>query len=100
MLFSVARELITNVVKHAHARNLRVTLHEVASERILTVIDDGAGFDPSVLSEQLARGHVGVASQRMRLERLGGDLALQRRPGGGTEAVARIPVGSELTSRT
>jgi two-component system, NarL family, sensor kinase len=99
MLFSVARELITNVVKHAHATHLTVTLHEAAGERILTVSDDGAGFDPAVLSEQLSRGHVGVASQRMRLERLGGRLELSRRPGGGTDAIARIPLGSEVTPR-
>lgn len=97
MLFSVARELITNVVKHAQARHLAVTLHERSGERILTVIDDGTGFDPAVLSEQLARGHVGVASQRMRLERLGGRLDFVRRPGGGTRAVARIPVSAAVT---
>ncbi len=99
MLFSVARELITNVVKHAHATRLTVTLHEHAGERVLTVGDNGAGFDPAVLSEQLARGHVGVASQRMRLERLGGQLELLPEPDGGTRAIARIPVGGGVTSR-
>ncbi len=93
MLFSVARELITNVVKHAHATRLTVTLHDDAGERIVTVSDNGTGFNPSVLSEQLARGHVGVASQRMRVERLGGRLELSPQPDGGTRAIARIPVG-------
>jgi two-component system NarL family sensor kinase len=97
MLFSAARELITNVVKHAHATRLAVTLHEGGGERIVTVSDNGTGFDPAVLSVQLARGHVGVASQQMRLERLGGRLDLSPQAGGGTRAVARIPVAGALT---
>lgn len=97
MLFSVARELITNVVKHAEATRLEVTLHDEGGERILVVSDNGSGFDPAVLSQQLAHGHVGVASQRLRLERFGGRLDFTRRPDGGTRAVARIPLGDSLT---
>ncbi len=92
ILFSVARELITNVVKHAQATAMTVTLREHGGERILTVSDNGSGFDPAVLSAQLARGHVGVASQRLRLETLGGRLELIARPDGGTRAIARLPV--------
>lgn len=97
MLFSVARELITNVVKHAHATKLTVTLREHGGERILTVSDNGSGFDPAVLSQQLARGHVGVASQRMRLETFGGRLELVPRPEGGTRAIARVPLTGTVT---
>jgi two-component system, NarL family, sensor kinase len=97
MLFSVARELIMNVVKHADATELTVTLRERGGERILTVSDNGSGFDPAVLSQQLARGHVGVASQRMRLETFGGRLELVPRPEGGTRAIARVPITGTVT---
>jgi two-component system NarL family sensor kinase len=92
MLFSVARELLTNVVKHAHAHHVTVTLHELAGERALSVSDDGDGFDPGVLAERLTHGHIGLASQRVRLESAGGRLDVGPAQGGGTLAVAHVPV--------
>lgn len=91
-LFSAARELLTNVAKHAHAEHVIVSLHEVGSERVLTVRDDGAGFDASVLTDRLTEGHIGLPSQRVRLESAGGRLVVGPASGGGTEAMARMPV--------
>jgi two-component system NarL family sensor kinase len=92
LLFSVTRELITNVSKHAHARAVTVTLHDEGGARVVTVRDDGSGFDPSVLGTRLSEGHIGLASQRVRLETSGGTLEVARAPGGGTLAIARVPV--------
>jgi two-component system NarL family sensor kinase len=92
LLFSVARELLTNVVRHAEASHVTVSLHDSDGERVLAVVDDGRGVDPRVLTERLARGHIGLASQRVRLESAGGQLDLGPRPDGGTSAVARLPL--------
>ena len=92
LLFSVGRELLTNVAKHARAHRVTVTLHEVGGERVLTVLDGGEGFDPGVLPKRLLEGHVGLASQRVRLESAGGGLELGPASGGGTLAVARLPL--------
>lgn len=92
VLFSVARELLTNVTKHAGARHVTVTLHEEGGERTVAVLDDGSGFDPAVLEERVGQGHIGLASQGIRLETAGGRLEVGPAPGGGTLAVARVPV--------
>ena len=92
LMFSVVRELLTNVTKHAQAQHVTVALHDLDGERVLTVRDDGRGFDTSVLAKRLAQGHIGIASQRVRVESAGGSLDVEPAPGGGTIAIARVPV--------
>jgi two-component system NarL family sensor kinase len=91
LLFDAGRELLANVTKHAGAHNVTVTLHELEGRRTLSVLDDGAGFEPGVLSERLTHGHIGLESHRVRLESAGGELEVGPAPGGGTIATARVP---------
>ncbi len=91
LLYSVARELLSNVVRHADAHHVTVALHDADGERVLTVTDDGQGVDVKVLAERLTHGHIGLASQRVRLESAGGQLEVAPRPHGGTVAAAHIP---------
>lgn len=91
LLFSAVRELVTNVVRHARARVLSVTLRPVGNEVLLVVEDDGAGLDAERLGERLADGHIGLASQRVRIESAGGRLSVVSRPGLGTRAEVRLP---------
>jgi two-component system, NarL family, sensor kinase len=82
LLHGVARELLTNVVKHAGATRAEVTLADDGPDRRLEVCDDGRGLDPAVLGDRLAEGHIGLASTRARVEGVGGTLEI--RPGSGT----------------
>ena len=91
VLFSVFRELITNVVKHADARHVKVTLRALPDSRALIVADDGRGFDPDAAEERLRQGHIGLRSQRVRLETVGGVLEIFPGKTGGTVAAARVP---------
>jgi signal transduction histidine kinase len=91
LLFSAARELLSNVVRHAGASHVSVGLVERDGEVELTVEDDGCGFPPERLAERLANGHVGLASQRFRLEAAGGSLELAAAPGRGTRVAVRLP---------
>jgi two-component system NarL family sensor kinase len=91
LLFSAVRELVANVVRHARARVLSVTLRPVGDEMRLVVEDDGAGLDAARLGERLADGHIGLASQRVRIESAGGRLSVVSRPGLGTRAEVRLP---------
>jgi two-component system NarL family sensor kinase len=91
LLFSVARELLTNIVKHAGATQVSVTLRELRGERVLSVRDDGRGLDSGLLAERVSQGHIGLASQRVRLETAGGSLEVAPAPDGGTLAIARLP---------
>jgi len=91
LLFSAARELLANVVQHARASRLDVMLREESRELLLVVEDDGDGFPPERLAERLGDGHVGLASQRFRIEAAGGSMDVGSRVGAGTRAEIRLP---------
>jgi two-component system NarL family sensor kinase len=93
LLYSAARELLGNVVRHAAARHVCVRLADTDGEVELAVEDDGRGFPPDRLRERLAAGHVGIASQRVRIEAAGGTMAVDSAPGKGTRVRIRLPAG-------
>jgi two-component system, NarL family, sensor kinase len=91
LLVSVARELLANVAEHASASEVSLRLVHANGEVVLVVQDDGRGFDPAELPDSLARGHIGLASHRMRAESVGGRLEIDSVPGEGTTAILRLP---------
>jgi two-component system, NarL family, sensor kinase len=91
LLISVARELLANAAKHANATEVTLRLAHEDGEVVLAVRDNGQGFDAQELPERLARGHIGLASQRMRVESAGGRLEIEAAPGRGTTAVVHLP---------
>ncbi len=78
-------------MRHAGAKHLAVRLVEDDGEVELAVEDDGHGFPPERLAERLAEGHVGLASQRVRVEAAGGSLRVDSAPGDGTRVAIRLP---------
>lgn len=92
LLYAAARELITNVAKHASATRLSVTLAREPDSIVMRVQDDGAGMDADVRSaEALAGGHVGLVSTRQRVAAAGGRLELRSAAGEGTTAHVIVP---------
>jgi two-component system NarL family sensor kinase len=91
LLFSAARELVANVVSHAQAGRMAVRLVDRGSDLELVVEDDGQGFSSERLAERLADGHVGLASQRVRIEAAGGTMDVASVPGEGTRVAIRVP---------
>ena len=91
LVFSAARELLANVVQHADANRVTVRLAAAARDVQLVVDDDGRGFPPERLAERLAEGHVGLASQRVRIEAAGGTMQVDSTPGGGTRVEIHLP---------
>lgn len=92
LLLAVARELLANVAAHAQATEVVIGLHEDGGELVLTVSDNGRGFDPDAAARRVAEGHIGLASQRVRVESVGGRLEIQSAPGAGTTAEVRLPL--------
>jgi diguanylate cyclase (GGDEF)-like protein/PAS domain S-box-containing protein len=93
LLYAVARELITNAVKHAAAKRLEVRLERTAEAIVLTVADDGLGMAAESRPEEaLQAGHVGLASTRQRVGAAGGELEVRSAPGEGTTIRVWIPV--------
>ena len=91
LVFSAARELLSNVVRHADASGVAVRLAEANGDLVLVVEDDGRGFPPGLPDERLADGHIGLAAQRVRIESAGGRMELFSAPGDGTRIEVRIP---------
>ncbi len=79
-LYRVAEEAITNVVRHANARSLGVTLRCEAGQIVLVVVDDGLGFDPAA---QRSNGHYGLVGMQERAVLCGGVLQVTSQPGQG-----------------
>jgi two-component system NarL family sensor kinase len=91
LLLSAARELLTNVAKHADARTVTLRLLEQDGDVVITMKDDGRGFDEATLDDRVSQGHIGLASHRARLENVGGSLLVESSAGSGTFAEIRVP---------
>ncbi len=84
-LFRAAQEGITNVLRHARATRLVITIDVGEHEVCLTVDDDGIGPPTRAhLAEQERGGHVGLVGMRERLVALGGRVSLDASPLGGS----------------
>lgn len=92
LLFAAARELLTNVAKHASATSVHVALASHDGSAELVVTDDGRGISSTAVAEALDRGHVGLHAQRLRIEAAGGSLTVERGESGGTVATVELPV--------
>jgi signal transduction histidine kinase len=82
--FRVVQESVTNALRHAGARQLRVRIARSGPRLALSIRDDGRGFDPATLDEAAARGHLGVVGMRERIRARGGRFTLTSAPGAGT----------------
>ena len=91
LLYRAARELLTNVGKHAGATTVRVSLLRRGDRVIVTVADDGSGFDPSIVGNSLAEGHIGLGSLLARLDAMGGSMRISTEPGDGTQVTVTSP---------
>jgi PAS domain S-box-containing protein len=89
-LLRVCQESLTNVSRHAAATNVWVDLRYETDSLLLSIRDDGAGFDPEVAA---GNGGFGLRGMQERLALLGGSLSISSRPGGGTTIEARVPIG-------
>ena len=89
--------LAENAVRHGIRQKsgpgtVTISTRESGSEWIVSVRDDGAGFDPSLLDAEEAGRHIGIANVQARLRQMcGGMLTLSSAPGQGTTATIRIP---------
>ena len=87
-LFRVAQEALTNIVKHARARLVTISLRPDADRVVLTVADNGAGFDGE--ARAMATG-MGMASMRERAEAVGARPRIESARGRGTRVIVEVP---------
>ena len=99
--FRIAQEALNNIVKHAGARHLSVTLQAESGRLHLRVHDDGVGFDVVAARRRAAEGaSLGLLGMEERATLVGGTIAWQSQPGLGTKVVASFALGSSATPGT
>ncbi|WP_195571985.1 sensor histidine kinase [Paenibacillus sp. 1001270B_150601_E10] len=88
-LFLLIQEAMANVVKHAKARQVTLTLQEEDNRIMLHVADDGVGFNRNAVSNG---GSYGLSTMNERVDKLGGHMELISTPGAGTTIRVLIPL--------
>jgi two-component system NarL family sensor kinase len=92
LLYTAAREFVANVVRHARASEMSVRLRISGGTAELTVADDGLGIDRQQVADRLAAGHIGLTSNRIRIEAAGGFLSIENGSPRGTVAAVTLPL--------
>ena len=96
LLFRTVRELLFNVVRHAKAKKVKVSISRVGRQIQVGVEDDGIGFDPEKTAATAVRkGGCGLFSIRERLEQFGGQLEIESAPGQGCRVTVTAPLRGE-----
>jgi signal transduction histidine kinase len=89
-LLRIAQEALANAVKHAAAREVRISLHETPDAVVLTVRDDGRGFSAAP-PDAPGTSHFGLLGMYERVEKIGAVLDIQSSPGHGCTVSVTLP---------
>lgn len=93
--YRLVQATLTNVVRHAQARQVWVELHQYEHELQVIIRDDGIGFDvPLVWQRAMRRGSFGLMGVQERVELIGGRLTVESAKGHGTTIGARFPLAT------
>lgn len=94
-LYRIAQEALNNIIQHANARRVDLSLSTTLDEVYLVVEDDGRGF---IMGEDTGDWHFGLTSLNERARLLGGKLTINSTPGQGTRIAVIVPLdGIEVT---
>ncbi len=91
LLYRSAQEALRNVVAHARARTVHVSVSRADHTAVLDVVDDGVGFDPAAVADRPVEGHVGLRVLADLVAEAGGHLDVTSRPGGGARVHLEVP---------
>jgi PAS domain S-box-containing protein len=90
-LFRIAQEALNNVAKHARATQVDIDLRCPGSEHIMSISDNGVGFDTMADRSDGRRAGLGMLMMRERAQAIGGRFHVQALPGGGTQLTVHVP---------
>jgi len=88
VMFRIVQESLTNVLRHAGANKVEITLSQVADGLTVTVQDDGRGFDPDTPSRKKSFGLLGMKERALAIN---GSVHVASSPSQGTMITASIP---------
>jgi len=90
-LFRIAQEALNNVAKHARAHRVEIALDHANGECVMSVQDDGIGFDGVEDASDKAKPGLGMVTMRERAQAVGGRFEVQALSGRGTQLTVRVP---------
>jgi signal transduction histidine kinase/ligand-binding sensor domain-containing protein len=93
-LYRILQECLNNIVKHAQATVVELTVRRSAQTLTVVVKDNGRGFDPAAVARRPDRGF-GLAGLAERVRLLGGTETIQSQPGQGTTITVTLPLPNE-----
>ena len=91
-LFRIVQEALTNAAKHAHATAIRIHAAVRGSTAVLTIADNGVGFDAEASRPTDKRHGWGLVTMRERAEAAGATCRVASRPGAGTRVIVSMPL--------
>lgn len=92
-LFRITQEACTNILRHAGARCIEITGHASDGRYILTIEDDGCGFDPGAIRQ----GAMGLVNMRERARLINGECEIAARATGGTVVTVSLPLDKTIS---
>jgi PAS domain S-box-containing protein len=93
-LFQAVKELLFNVAQHSGAKKANLDFCRSHKGLVLTVSDQGKGFDPTILDGVKNATGLGLASLRERVSYIGGELVIKSSPGKGCRLTLKLPFGT------
>jgi PAS domain S-box-containing protein len=95
LLFQAVRELLTNIRKHAKAKNVKISIKRDGENIKIEISDDGAGFDTSILDSYVERDiGFGLLNIRSRIDVVGGHFEIESHKNKGTKIKLEAPLKS------
>jgi two-component system sensor histidine kinase DegS len=91
VMFRVAQEALTNVVRHAHATLITLSISKVSRTICMEISDNGRSFQVEKVLLARTQKRLGLIGMRERIEMIGGTLSIESAPGSGTTVRAEIP---------
>jgi two-component system sensor histidine kinase UhpB len=93
--FRIVQQALTNIARHAHAKNVRITMRRDAEALKVEAVDDGIGFDVNeARARSMAGGSLGIVHMTEMAEMEGGTLNICSTPGKGSTVAFRFPLGA------
>ena len=100
VLYRIAQESITNVVKHAHATRLEVRFHRLPQDVCMEVADNGHAFNVEDTLEEKCGMRLGLLGMRERVQLMRGDFSVESVIGRGTTVRVRLPLATRPVGRS